>query len=55
MKNLKSKYSNHYEWMYPVPGDWHIMKISAEVLKHILADGGFKIFAKQCGHNGDVT
>ena len=41
--------------MYPVPGDWHIMKTSAEVLKHILADGGFKIFAKQCGHKGDVT
>ena len=55
MKNLKSKYSDHYEWMYPVPGDWHIMKTSAEVLKHILADGGFKIFAKQCGHKGDVT
>ena len=41
--------------MYPVPGDLHIMKTSAEVLKHILADGGFKIFAKQCGHKGDVT
>jgi hypothetical protein len=26
-----------------------------EVLKHILADGGFKIFAKECGHKGDVT
>ena len=55
MKNLKSKYSDHYEWMYPVPGDWHIMKTSAEVLKHILADGGFKIFAKQCRRKGDVT
>ena len=29
MKNLKSKYSDRYEWMYPVPGDWHIMKTSA--------------------------
>ena len=55
MKNLKSKYSDHYEWMYPVPEDWHIMKTSAEVLKHILADGVVKIFAKQCGHKGDVT
>ena len=34
MKNLKNKYSDHYKWMYPVPGDWHIMKTSAEVLKH---------------------
>ena len=41
--------------MYPVCGDWHIMKTSAEVLKHILSDGGFKVFAKQCGHRGDVT
>ena len=55
MKSLKNKYSDHYEWMYPVPGDWHIMKTSADVLKHILADGGFKVFAKQCGHKGDVT
>ena len=31
MKNLKNKYSDHYDWMYPVPGDWHIMKTSTEV------------------------
>ena len=41
MKNLKSKYGESYEWMYPVPGDWHIMKTSADVLKYILLDGGF--------------
>ena len=55
MKNLKSKYTEHNQWMYPVPGDWHIMKTSAEVIKYILMDGGFKMFAKQCGHKGDVT
>ena len=55
MKNLKSKYSDRYEWMYPVPGDWHIMKTSADVLKLVLGDGGFKVFARQCGHKGDVT
>ena len=49
------EYSDHYEWMYPVPGNWHIMKTSATVLQHILADGGFKIFAKHCRHKGDVT
>lgn len=31
------------------------MKTSAEVIKHILADGGFKAFAAKCGHKGDVT
>ena len=32
MKNLKVKYySDHYDWMYPVPGDWHLMKTAADV------------------------
>ena len=41
MKNLKLKYGGQYDWMYPVPGDWHIMKTCSEVLKNVLADGGF--------------
>ena len=24
MKNLQLKYKDHYNWFYPVPGDWHI-------------------------------
>lgn len=42
-KHLQLKYNEHYNWFYPVPGDWHIMKTSAEVIKHILADGGFQL------------
>ena len=53
MKNLKLKYPDHYGW--PVPGDWHLMKTASEVIKHILADGGFKVFLAKCGHKGDVT
>lgn len=55
MKNLKLKHKDHYNWFYPVPGDWHIMKTAAEVIKQILADGGFKVFAAKCGHKGDIT
>ena len=36
MKDLKNKYPDQYSWLYPVPGDWHIMKIAAEVLKYVL-------------------
>ena len=31
MKNLKLKYPHHYEWLYPVPGDWHVMKTATEL------------------------
>ena len=40
--------------MYHVLGDWHIMKTASEVLKYVLADGGFKVFAAKCGHKGDI-
>ena len=55
MKNLKIKYPGHYDWIYPVPGDWHTLKTSAEVIKHILQNGGFLEFSKQCGHKGEVS
>ena len=54
-KNLKVKYSDHYDWMYPVPGDWHLMKTAAEVIKYVLQDGGFKHFSGKCGHKGDIS
>ena len=25
--------------IYPVPGDWHIMKTAAEVLKYVMMEG----------------
>ena len=34
MMNLKIKYPEHYEWVYTVPGDWHVMKNTAEVIKY---------------------
>ena len=43
VKNLKSKYADSYNWLYPVPGDWHIMKTTAEVIKLIIQDGGFRV------------
>ena len=39
MKNLKSKYPDQYDWVYPIPGDWHIMKTEAEVIKYVLNNG----------------
>lgn len=29
------------------------MKATIEVIKHVLADGGFKVFASKCGHKGE--
>ena len=55
MSNLKIKYPGHYDWVYTVPGDWHVMKNSAEVLKHILQDGGYASFSRKCGHKGDIA
>ncbi len=55
MINLKVKYPGHYDWIYAVPGDWHIMKNTAEVFKAVLLDGGgVSVFARMCGHKGDV-
>ena len=53
MKNLKSKYPDQFDWLYPVPGDWHIMKTAAEVIKFVLNDGGFKLksLLSQGGHH----
>ena len=48
MNNLKVKYGHHNDWLYPVPGDWHVMKTAAEVTKHVLQDGGFKQFSAKC-------
>ena len=31
-----------------------MMKFAAEVLKYVLNNGGFKVFAAKCGHKGDI-
>lgn len=38
-----------------MPDDWHVMKTATEVIKHVLADVGFKVFASKCGHKGDTS
>lgn len=55
MSNLKLKYPGHYDWVYTAPGDWHILKNSAELIKSVLLDGGFRCFSRKCGHKGDIT
>ena len=40
MKNLKIKYSERYEWVYHVPGEWHTTKTAAEALRGIILNGG---------------
>ena len=55
MCNLKAKYSGRFDWVYAIPGDWHIMKNTADLLKSILLNGGFTCFASKCGHKGDIT
>ena len=42
-------------YVYPVPRDWRIMKTAAKVIKYVLNDGGFKIFAAKCGHKEDIS
>ena len=45
---LCMKYSRWVMWLViPCEGDWHLMKTAAEVFKHVIADGGFKIFASK--------
>ena len=36
MKDLKVWYGDHYDWMYPVSGDRHLMKTAATVINIIL-------------------
>ena len=55
VKNLKSKHVGYYDWLYPVPGDWHIMKNTSEIIKKIILDGGFRQISGQCGHKGEVS
>ena len=45
----------NYDWIYPVPGDWHIYKTASEVIKHALQSGGYGEFSKICGHKGEIS
>lgn len=50
MKELKRKYSDHYSWMIVLHGDWHMLQLTAEILRDILWDGGLKQLSHNCGH-----
>ena len=49
MKNLKRKDLDTFEWLFPVPGDWHFVKTVSEVLKSVLWDGEFHDITANCG------
>ena len=55
MKKLKRKHPGHLDWVSIIPGDWHLMKLTSEVLRDLLWDGGLKEFAYECGYKKQPT
>ena len=53
LMNIKEQNNDDYEWLCPVPGDWHMLKLTAEVLRGVMWDGGLKDFAVKCGHKAN--
>ena len=51
--SLKEQKGETFEWLYPIPGDWHLLKLTAEVLRDIMWDGGLKEFAIKCGYKAN--
>lgn len=39
-KDLQANFPVKYNWFYAVPGDWHLLKLMAELIKSIIWDGG---------------
>ena len=50
MKDIQKKYPNHYSWMVVLHGDWHMLQLTAEILRDVLWDGGLKQLSHECGH-----
>ena len=50
LQSIKKEYSQDLCWMYPFPGDWHILKNFQEVLIKIYYDGGLCDLAKASGY-----
>ena len=46
---LKKSHPTMFSWYYPLPGDWHLMKLTSEVIRDIIWDGGLKQFCSECG------
>ena len=55
LKNLMRKYPDTFNWIIPMIGDWHFIKLASEVIKSILWDGGFHQLGIDCGHLKEIT
>ena len=55
VKNLMKKFPNTFDWIIPVPGDWHLLKNAAETLRDMLWDGGLRILSNACGHLKEIN
>ena len=52
--NLKAKFPEAFQWIIPMPGDWHLLKLAAETIRDMIWDGGLHDLAKQCGHHKEI-
>ncbi len=54
MKNLRIKYPQIFDWIYIMHGDWHLLKLTSELLRDLLWDGGLKEFCHRCGYKKEL-
>ncbi len=54
MKGLIAKYPSTFDWIIPAPGDWHLMKLSSEIIRDLLWDGGLHHLGKLVGHHKEI-
>ena len=52
---LKKSHPTMFSWYYPLPGNWHLMKLTSEVIRDIIWDGGLKQFCSACGIKGELS
>lgn len=44
-----------FEWILPMSGDWHLMKLAAETIRDMLWESGLHDLAKLCSHHKDIN
>ena len=54
LKNLMKKYPDTFNWIIPMIGDWHLLKLASECIKSIIWNGGLHHIGIECGHLKDV-
>jgi hypothetical protein len=54
VKNLMKKYPDSFDWIIPMIGDWHLLKLASECIKSILWDGGLHQLGMECGHLKEI-